>query len=191
MSKRHRYEQKFGALVANPVRLDEKTVERIVGALNEEVASLFTLFHQLQKHHWVAQGPEFMDIHLELEEQYTAVHEAVDKIAERIVSLGGVPVSHPARQAEMACFDHEPDGVYDIRVMLDHDKQASQAIVRLMRDHVRLAREVGDYATEHLVKELLLEQEFRTQDLQHFLERESLNEAIAEAQRGGSNGKAK
>ena len=41
--------------------------------------------------------------------------------------------------------------------MLDHDKQASQAIITLMRAHITLARDLGDFATEDLLKEHPLE----------------------------------
>jgi starvation-inducible DNA-binding protein len=171
--------QQPGTTVANPIELSQQKASQVIEALNTDVASLFVLFHQYQKHHWVAEGPQFRDIHLLLEEHYTAVHLQADAFAERVVTLGGVPVSGATAQLKHGYLEEEPEGIFDLRQMLSNDLRANQRILLKLREHVKLAREVGDYGTEQLLKRHLREQELRTQDLMHLLEHETLDEDLA------------
>jgi starvation-inducible DNA-binding protein len=172
-------QQELGEVVENPISVKQATAQQLIEALNYDLASLFVLFHQYQKHHWVVQGPQFRDLHLLLEEHYTAVHMQADEFAERIVTLGGVPVSSLAGQIEQAYLKEEPEGVLALRQMLSNDLQANQQILVKLREHVKLARELGDYGSEHLLKRHLRQQELRTLDIMHLLEHETLDEILA------------
>lgn len=174
--------QKPDEMVSNPINLERKGAQQMVEALNTDVASLFVLFHQYQKHHWVAEGPQFRDIHLLLEEHYTATQQQADAFAERIVTLGGVPVSGPTAQLKQGYIEEEPEGIFDLRQMLSNDLRANQRILVKLREHIKAARELGDYGTEHLIKRHLREQELRTQDIMHLLEHETLDEILAAKQ---------
>src|SRR4028118_1508320 len=92
--------QSADEVIGNPINLPKKTTSRLIEAMNRDVASMFVLFHQYQKHHWVVAGPQYLALHVRLEEHYTALHAEADAIAERIVTLGGVPISGPTAQIE-------------------------------------------------------------------------------------------
>ncbi|HEX6290997.1 MAG TPA: DNA starvation/stationary phase protection protein DpsA [Herpetosiphonaceae bacterium] len=171
--------QQPNEIIDNPLRLNRDTAQQLIEALNSDVASLFVLFHQYQKHHWVAEGPQFRDIHLMLEEHYTATQIQADAFAERIVTLGGVPVSGPTAQLKRGYIAEEPEGILDLRQMLSNDLKANQQILIRLREHIKLARDLGDYGTEQMLKRHLREQEFRTQDIMHLLEHETLDEVLA------------
>ncbi len=174
--------QKPNEMVGNPIELQREGAQQIVQALNADVASLFILFHQYQKHHWVAEGPQFRDLHLLLEEHYTAVHQQADAFAERVVTLGGVPVSGPTAQLQHGYVAEEPEGILDLRQMLSNDIKVNQQILVKLREHIQLARQLGDYGSETLIKRHLREQEMRTQDLMHMLEHETLDEILSNQQ---------
>lgn len=171
--------QKPNEMVGNPIKLKRESTKQMVEALNTDVASLFVLFHQYQKHHWVAEGPSFRDIHILLEEHYTATQQEADAFAERIVTLGGVPVSGPSAQLKRGYIEEEDEGILDLRQMLSNDLRANQQILVKLREHIELARSLGDYGSEQLVKRHLREQELRTQDIMHLLEHETLDEILA------------
>lgn len=171
--------QKPNEVIENPIRLKGRATKQLIDAINTDVASLFVLFHQYQKHHWVAEGPQFRDLHLMLEEHYTAVQLEADAFAERIVTLGGVPISGASAQLKHGYIEEEPEGVLDLRQMLSNDLRANQKILVKLREHIVLARELGDYGTETLLKRHLREQELRTQDIMHLLEHETLDEILA------------
>lgn len=170
--------QEVGATIDNSIELPQKTASQLTDALNTDVASLFVLFHQYQKHHWVAEGPQFRDLHLLLEEHYLAVQQQADEFAERIVTLGGVPISAASAQLKRAYVREEPEGILDLREMLSNDLQTNQQILVKLREHIKLARELQDWGTEQLVKRHLRAQEFRTQDIMHLLEHETLDEVL-------------
>lgn len=158
----------------NPIGVDDDAVKSIAPKLDEHIASLFTLFHQYQKHHWLVEGPQFRDIHVYLEESYNEVHRQVDAIAERMTALGAIPTSSPASQAELSYIEHEPEGVFRIREMLSRDREAEGTIARNLRSTIELCTKLGDYGTETLLKQTLLAVEDRAHHLDHYLGDDSL-----------------
>ncbi len=162
------------AVEANPIGLSTEVVRNIAPKLDEHVASLFTLFHQYQKHHWLVEGPQFRDIHVFLEEAYNEVHLQVDAIAERMTALGAVPTSSPAQQSEVSYIEHEPEGVFRLRDMLERDRDAECTIAQRLRETIDLCTKAGDYGSETLLKQVLLKVEDRAHHLDHYLGDDSL-----------------
>ena len=167
------------AIEENAISVEHNTAHQMIDALNAHVASLFVLFHQYQKHHWVVEGPQFRDLHLMLQEHYTATHQEADDFAERIVTLGGVPVGSMVGQVERAYINEEAEGVLDLRQMLSNDLQANQQILVKLREDISLAKDLGDYGTQKLLKTHLRAQEMRAQDIMHMLEQEALEDDFA------------
>lgn len=166
----------------NPINLPVESARKIIPQLDEHLASFFVLFHQYQKHHWLVEGPQFRDIHLFLEDNYNEVHKQLDAIAERITAIGGVPTSSPSRQAQKAYIEHEPEGIYRIREMLQRDRTAEATIAERLRATIRLCTQEGDFGTETLLKGILLRVEDRAHHLDHFLGQDSLGLALSQDQ---------
>ena len=59
-----------------------------VEVLKHILADSYVMVLNVQNVHWNAQGEGFIAIHKHLDEQYEALTEAVDEIAERIRALG-------------------------------------------------------------------------------------------------------
>ncbi|MHC4446248.1 MAG: ferritin-like domain-containing protein [Planctomycetota bacterium] len=167
-------------LEANPIGLSKDVVASLAPQLDEHVAALFTLFHQYQKHHWLVEGPQFRDIHVFLEEAYNEVHLQVDAIAERMTALGAVPTSGPARQAERSYIEHEPEGVFRLRDMLERDRNAECVIAQRLRTTIDQCTRSRDYGSETLLKQVLLKVEGRAHHLHHYLGDDSLEIGITE-----------
>ena len=161
-------------LESNPIGLDRDVVASIAPHLDRHVASLFVLFHQYQKHHWLVEGPQFRDIHVFLEESYNDVHAQIDAVAERMTALGGIPTCSPARQADLSYVDHEPEGVFRLRDMLERDRDAEGTIAAKLRQTIEICTKLGDYGTETLLKQVLLKVEDRAHHLDHYLGDDSL-----------------
>lgn len=170
--------QEPGAVRPNRLGLDEKTASEIVGLLNADLASMFTLYHQYHKHHWIVEGAQFFELHLLLEAHYTELHDQFDVIAERIVSLGGLPVTAPGEIEQQSYVKHEPPGMFDLRAMLEHDVAAEAEIAQTMRKHIEAADQLGDYASESILKDILQAGEKRASFLQKHLQPESLTRHI-------------
>jgi starvation-inducible DNA-binding protein len=64
------------------------------------MVSLIDLALTLKHVHWNVVGPNFIGVHEMLDPQVESVREMVDTIAERIATLGGVPVGTPQSVAD-------------------------------------------------------------------------------------------
>jgi len=174
----HEVRQELNVVRDNPFGLPHDTASQVVAALNQDLASMFTLYHQYHKHHWIVEGAQFLELHLLLEEHYTQLHTQFDAIAERIVALGGLPVTGPAEIEKHAYIKHEPEGMFDLREMIEHDVKAECDLATHMREHITLANRLGDFGSESLLKEFLEQGEKRAAFLEKHLMRESLSKRI-------------
>lgn len=74
--------------------------DEIIGILEERMVATIDLQLTLKHVHWNVVGPNFISVHEMLDPQVDAVREMTDTVAERIASLGGVPVGTPGSVAE-------------------------------------------------------------------------------------------
>ena len=89
-------------------RNDRAAREEIAASLSRLLADSYTLYLKTQGFHWNVTGPRFYDLHKLFEEQYGALAEANDEIAERIRALGvAAPASYSAF-ARLAGIQEQP-----------------------------------------------------------------------------------
>jgi len=160
----------------NPIGLKKEDAVTIAKELDRHQSSMFILFHQYQKHHWLVEGPQFRDLHLYLEESYHAVHKHLDAIAERITVLGAIPTASPTGLAENAYVEHEPEGYFKLRDMLHHDLTTERMICTMLRNTISRAQEVNDFGTATLLKQVLMAAEDRAHHLDHYLAEDGLRQ---------------
>lgn len=109
---------------------------KVAEILQQRLHSLNDLHLTLKHVHWNVVGPHFIGVHEMLDPQVDAVRAMVDQIAERIATLGSVPIGTPgalvaARTWEDYDLGRAPaikhlaalDGVYD-SVITSHRKAA-------------------------------------------------------------------
>lgn len=158
----------------NPIGLRGDAAESMLADLDELQSSFWVLYHQYHKHHWLVEGPQFMELHRFLEAHYEEVHRHLDALAERMTALGGIPTSDPVNQARLAHIQHEPEGTYRIRPALLHDRYAERDITIGLRASLQKASELGDFGTRKLLEGILLRTEERAHHLDHYLGEDSL-----------------
>ncbi|AXV65887.1 MULTISPECIES: DNA starvation/stationary phase protection protein Dps [Pseudoalteromonas] len=66
-----------------------------IAILDQRMVALIDLHLTLKHIHWNVVGPNFIGVHEMLDPQVSAVQEMTDTIAERIATMGGVPVGTP------------------------------------------------------------------------------------------------
>jgi DNA-binding ferritin-like protein len=168
----------YGSVGENPVLLDKSVTTPVCEGFNLVLASFQALYLQYQKHHFVVEGSEFYSLHEFFNDSYDAVQGHVHDIAERLNGLGGVPVANFSKLAELCCFTPEEDGIFNSRAMVEHDLEAEQAIIQLLRRQAAQAESLGDRATRYLYEQILLKTEERAYHLDHFLAHDSLTLAF-------------
>ncbi len=80
--------------------LEESDSEKVIRALEERLTALIDLELTLKHIHWNVVGENFIAVHEMLDPQVVGIRAMVDAMAERIATLGGVPVGTPGAVAE-------------------------------------------------------------------------------------------
>ncbi|AME08858.1 MULTISPECIES: Dps family protein [Gemella] len=70
--------------------------------LNKLVANLTVLYTKLHSFHWYVKGHSFYTLHQVFENYYNNVTETLDEAAERLLAIGGHPVSTLKGSLELA-----------------------------------------------------------------------------------------
>ena len=76
----------------NSIGLSAEKSLALSNDLNELLANFQRYYQNLRGIHWNIKGKRFFDLHIKFEELYNDANIKVDEIAERILTLGGVPL---------------------------------------------------------------------------------------------------
>jgi DNA-binding ferritin-like protein len=174
MSSQSITRQEFGTVGDNPVRIDGEKTRQSIDALNSDLAATYVLYHQFRKHHWTVEGAEYEQLHDWFDGAAEDAEASADEMAERVVALGGVPVSGPAALEDHAPVEFEGDDVYDARTSLENDLEMCGDIIESLREHVELAEGLGDYATSEIYRDRLEDLEEDADELRAFLADDTL-----------------
>ena len=142
----------------NTLGLNKADVEKEIGLLNVLLANYQTYYQNLRGVHWNIKGKRFFELHVKFEELYTTAQEQVDEIAERILTLGGVPfhtlesyVKHATVPVGENIFDDEKT----VRLVID----TISALLPLEREILTFSDEINDEGTNSLISDFISEQE--------------------------------
>jgi DNA-binding ferritin-like protein len=175
MSTQKQARQPYGEVhESEALRIPEEKAEQLVDALNTDLAATYVLYHQIKKHHWLVEGAEFLGVHEYLGEVAEDLEENADELAERAQAIGGVPLSGGANYEEHAPVTPEDADAYDIRPSLENDLELFGEVTEMLREHVQLARSLGDYGTEEVFREVLEDVEEHGHHIEHYLEDDTL-----------------
>jgi starvation-inducible DNA-binding protein len=76
----------------NNIGLDTQKSQELAGMLNDLLANYQVFYQNLRGFHWNVKGNKFFELHLKFEELYDDAVLKIDEIAERILTLQGVPL---------------------------------------------------------------------------------------------------
>src|ERR1700687_4424199 len=143
--------QPFGHLVRMPIALSEHACKESVDNLNQLLADTMALRDLYKKHHWQVAGATFYSLHLLFDKHYTEQVELMDGLAERISSLGGVPLAAPHDVAEVSTIARPPKGRESVPAQITRLLDAHEQILLQSRRAAREASENGDDGTSDLI----------------------------------------
>lgn len=125
---------------------------KIAEGLKHLLADSYTLYLQTHNFHWNVTGPQFRDLHLMFEEQYTELALAVDEVAERIRTLD-VPAPGTYKEFVKLSSIKEVEGVPEGRDMVDILTQGHEKVVKVCRKVLKLAQDADDESTASLASD--------------------------------------
>jgi starvation-inducible DNA-binding protein len=148
----HRHEmQVYGALRPTPIALAAEARQDSAHLLNGILADTMILYHLYKKHHWLVAGPTFYQLHLLFDKHADEQLELVDLLAERVRSLGAIPVGDPRHAAELTGIERPPDGAETVSAMLQRLLDAHETVIARVRRGIELTNENGDWGSNDLL----------------------------------------
>ncbi|MBX7222340.1 MAG: DNA starvation/stationary phase protection protein [Blastocatellia bacterium] len=142
--------QKFDELEGYGVGLRDPERKRLIELLNRNLANASLLTTKYKKYHWTVSGPHFRDLHLLFDDHATNVNETVDELAERVMTLGGVPLGSPQEFVQFGSLASAEPGIINAQSMLEDLLQDHHKIIQQLREDIDVAGQCGDPGTADL-----------------------------------------
>jgi starvation-inducible DNA-binding protein len=154
--------QAYGALRQFQLGLSHDVRAYSCQRLNQILADSQILYALYKKHHWLMRGPTFYQLHLLLDKHAGEQLELLDKVAERVQTLGGIAVGDPRHVAEITRIERAPDGCEAVPAMISRLLDAHESILTDAREAAQSVQKQGDDGTN----DLLISDVIRTGELQ-------------------------
>ena len=142
----------------NSIGLNQEMSISLAKELNILLANFQQYYMNLRGIHWNIKGKRFFDLHTKFEELYGDANVKVDEIAERILTLGGVPFHTYA--------DYLNNTVVPIGKNISDDEEAIRLVLLsltelliLERKLLELSGEANDEGTNSMMSDFITEQE--------------------------------
>ena len=121
--------------------------KKIVETLNMRLCDEYVLYTKTRKYHWNVIGPRFSQLHEFFEEQYEALDEMVDEIAERARQLGGKSLGTLEEFTRFSSINEDPGQNPDAQTMISNLLNDHETIIKTLRKNADEAEELEDMAT--------------------------------------------
>lgn len=102
----------------SPIGLDTVQSQALAAELNKLLASYQILYMNVRGFHWNIRGNQFFELHLKFEEIYNDLLLKVDALAERILTLDGVPLHSFSDYLKVSAIP-EQKGLHDGRACVE------------------------------------------------------------------------
>lgn len=121
--------------------IKDNTAKNVISVLDDRMVALIDLQLTLKHIHWNVVGPNFIGVHEMLDPQVDAVREMTDTIAERIATLGGVPVGTPQSIVNRRRWD---DYAVGKGLVTEHLTALDKVYTGVNEDHRKAIDTLGD-----------------------------------------------
>lgn len=162
--------QSFNDLAETRISLASKVRAESVAALNLILADTMTLRDLYKKHHWQTSGATFFELHVLFERHHGEQVRLIDAIAERIQTLGGVPIAMAADVVETTMLVRPPRDREEPLLQLVRMVDAHERVLYGVRVAAQRAAMLHDDGTH----DLLVSDVIRTNEKQAWFIQEHL-----------------
>lgn len=124
--------------------------EKLYNSMNRQIANFSVLYEKLHHYHWFVKGPSFFTLHEKFQEDYEQTTEFVDELAERLIQIGGMPVSTLSEYLKISTIDENQKLASHAILMVEQLVSDYRQIVFELKSTISLAGEAKDSVTEDL-----------------------------------------
>lgn len=142
----------------SPIGLDTAQSQALAAELNKLLASYQILYMNVRGFHWNIRGNQFFELHLKFEEIYNDLLLKVDALAERILTLDGVPMHSFSDYLKVSAIP-EQKGLHDGRACVESLLDSFRELLVAQRRILGLAAEAGDEGTASILSDYVQQQE--------------------------------
>jgi starvation-inducible DNA-binding protein len=142
----------------NILGLPVKETEVLAAELNVLLSNFQVYYQNLRGLHWNIRGKRFFDLHIKFEELYNDSQLKIDLIAERILTLGAIPLH--------TFSDYVENNQLTIGKNISNDEIAIHLIVDSLSHLLKIERaillnasEINDEGTNAMMSDFIVEQE--------------------------------
>ncbi len=135
-----------------------KSSSGATSGLKVVLANTYTLYLKTQNYHWNVVGAHFHHFHLLFEEQYKALAEAADVIAERIRALGVVAPGSFEEFSNLKTIQEAQQQI-DAFAMIKDLIESHEAVCKNIKLILQQAKDEEDEVTQDLLIQRLAEHE--------------------------------
>lgn len=144
--------------MTNKIGLKNQDCAELSNQLNQLLANYQLLYMNVRGFHWNIKGSNFFELHIKFEEMYNNLQLKIDEIAERILTLGHIPVHSYSDYLKHSAVK-ERTGVSDGKQAVGEILNAFEIIIALQRAILAKAAESNDEGTNALMSDYIREQE--------------------------------
>ncbi|QSE72853.1 DNA starvation/stationary phase protection protein [Aeromonas media] len=142
----------------SPIGLDTVQSQALAAELNKLLASYQILYMNVRGFHWNIRGNQFFELHLKFEEIYNDLLLKVDALAERILTLDGVPLHSFSDYIKVSTIP-EQKGLHDGRACVESLLESFRELLVAQRRILAQAAEAGDEGTASILSDYVQQQE--------------------------------
>tara|TARA_R110000796_G_scaffold35017_3_gene90095 strand:+ start:60905 stop:61384 length:480 start_codon:yes stop_codon:yes gene_type:complete len=142
----------------NSIGLSAEKSELLGQDLNKLLANFQRYYQNLRGIHWNIKGKRFFDLHVKFEELYTDANLKVDLIAERILTLGSVPLhtfEDYIESSDIAVGKNITKDENAIHLIVDSIKK----LLLIERRILEASADANDEGTNSMMSDFITEQE--------------------------------
>lgn len=142
----------------NAIGIETHQADLLVEKLNDLLANYMIFYQNTRGLHWNIKGEKFFELHLKFEELYTNLLVKVDEVAERVLTLGGVPFhtfEDYSQYSSIQAIKNITASGEAVKSLLD----AFQIMILKQRELLDLSAEATDEGTNALMSDYIREQE--------------------------------
>ncbi|CAN5155705.1 hypothetical protein BH09DEP1_BH09DEP1_1250 [soil metagenome] len=141
------------------IGLSAEVRQKEAALLNRLLSDEYVLYTKTLKFHWNVQGIVFHDFHKAFKEQYEALFDIVDNVAERARALGE-PAAGSLQEFGTLTRLKEINGQKLTAVQMVKELLADhEAIIRTLRANIDETAQLGDQGTSNFLQDLIMKHE--------------------------------
>lgn len=138
------------------IGIPQKDLNKIVHALNILLADEYVLYTKTNYYHWNVHGKLFPELHLTFDNQYRALADIIDEVAERVRALGAPSFGSLTEFLQHTRLHETPGVIPNAHDMIKDLLDDHESVIRAVRDDMTsVVTHYHDYGTENFLGGLL------------------------------------